>query len=151
MTTESTTAAAEIEDAKVEQTVKVYLEYDGVNRRWIVDPLSVDGTELDGLDEPDMDLFPEYRTPELLAEMEAAAELPLPNAEQLVLLLLEALPKESTIKDAMAEILEGAENWANELRNYVAPANEANGEHQTAANQLETADAIIRSVNLLNV
>lgn len=83
--------------------------------------------------------------------MDAAAELPLPNAEQLVLLLVEALPEESTIKDAMAEILDAAENWANEMATYVAAANEARGEHQTAANQRETADAIRRAVNLLNV
>ncbi|MFK0004995.1 hypothetical protein [Paenarthrobacter sp. NPDC090522] len=151
MTTENTAAALETEAVKVEQSVKVYLEHDSVNRRWIVDPLTMDGGPLDGLDSPDVDIRPEYRTPETLAEMEAAAELHLPNGEQLVLLLVEALPEESTIKDAVAEVLEAAASWADELTSYVAAASEANGEHQTAANQRETAEAIRRAVTLLNV
>lgn len=151
MTTENTAAAVETEAVKVEQSVKVYLEHDSANRRWIVDPLTMDGGPLDGLDGPDVDLFPQYRTPEILAEMEAAAELPLPNAEQLVLLMLEAFPKESTVKDAMAAVLEAAANWADELTSYIGPANEAHGEQETAASQRETAEAIRRAVDLLNV
>lgn len=150
MTTEAAPAADPREGSKIEQTINTYLEWDEVNHRWIIDPTTVSGEPLEAPHGVENDLSADYWTPEILADMEAAAAAPLPNGEELFLLLLEALPEGSRIKDAMAEVLEGAEKWADELRTYVAAANEAAGEHQTAANQLETADAIIQAVNLLN-
>lgn len=149
MTTENTTAAAEIEDAKIEQPVKVYLDWDEVNRRWEVDPISVDGGPLDGLDGADTDLFKEFWTPEIVAEMEAANATMLPNADQLVLLLLEALPAESTVKSALSEIIEAAGSWADELTTYIAKGSEEYGDEESATSQRDSAAAIRAAVELL--
>lgn len=149
MTTQNTPATAELEDAKIEQSVKVYLEWDEVNRRWIVDPVTVDGHSLDGLDGADADLFPEYRTPEFVAEMAAADEAPLPTADQLVMMLLEALPEESTAKNALSEIVNAARSWAEELTTYIAKASDDYGDKESAASQRDTAAAIHAAIKLL--
>lgn len=149
MTTENTTAPAEIEDAKIEQSVKVYLDWDEVNRRWEVDPVSVDGHPLDGLDSADTDLFKEFWTPAFVAEMEAANATMLTNADQLVLLLLEALPAESTVKSALSEIIDAAGSWADELTTYIAKGSEEYGDDESAASQRDSAAAIRAAVELL--
>ncbi|MGX5718381.1 hypothetical protein [Arthrobacter sp. MAHUQ-56] len=149
MTAENTTAAATIEDAKIEQSVKVYLDWDEVNKRWEIDPVTVDGHQLDGLDGADTDLFKDFWTPEIKAEIETANAEPLPNAEQLILLLLEALPAESTVKSALSEVLDAAGSWADELTTYIAPASEQFHDEESATSQRDSASTIRAAIELL--
>ena len=149
MTIENAAAAATIEDAKIEQSVKVYLDWDEVNKRWEIDPITVDGHQLDALDGADTDLFKEFWTPEIKAEVEAANEAPLPNAEQLILLLLEALPAESTVKSALTEIIDAAGSWADELTTYIAKGSEEYGDEESASSQRDSASTIRAAIELL--
>jgi hypothetical protein len=148
MTTEATRTGPS-EDSKIEQTLMVYLAWDGVNRRWAIDPVTVDGHALDGKGSATDDLFDEHRTAADRAEMDAANDAYLPNADQLVLLLLEALPEESTVKSALAEVLDGARCWAEELTTYIAKGSAEYGDEESANNQRDTATAIHAATELL--
>lgn len=151
MTTENTAAAAALEDFTAEQAVKVYLHHDAVNHRWTVDPVTLDGYPLDGLDEATSDLHRSEWTKANHAAIDAANETVLPNGDQLVLLLLEALPETSAIKSALTDVLGAATSWAEELTTYIAPASEAHRNNEDAASQRNAAAALHAAVELLSV
>jgi hypothetical protein len=148
MTTE-TPAPGLTEGSKIEQTLKIYVMWDDVNHRWAIDPVTVDGHALDTNDSASNDLDAEHWTAADTAEMDAANAAPVPNADQLVLLLLEALPAESTIKSAVAEVLDGARCWAEELTTYIAKGSAEYGDEESANNQRDTAAAIHAAMGLL--
>lgn len=150
--TATTAPAPELHpESKIEQTVKVYLEWDAVNRRYFIDPVTVDGHPLDAEDAPTNDLFPEYWTEAETAAMEAAQRAPIPNADELALLLLAALPQETKTAAALAVLTDAAGNWASELVTYVAKGSEEYGNEESAANQRSTAASINAAIELLSI
>lgn len=137
-------------ESKIEQTVKVYLEWDEVNGRWFIDPVTVDGHPLDADDTATNDLFPEYWTEAKTAALEAAQRARIPNADELALLLLAALPQETKTAAGLAVLTDAACNWASELVTYVAKGSQEYGDEESAANQRSSAASINAAIELLS-
>lgn len=137
------------EDSAPEQRANVYLKWDGEDGCWTIDPVTLDGAPLDGLDGPDIDLDRDSWTPEIETRMNAAAKAEMPSAEELTIMLLSALPKESPVKQALSEITDAAGNWANELTTYIAKGSEEFRDPESAASQRESAVAITAALRLL--
>ena len=76
---------------KIEETVKVYLLWDDQAGAWVIDPLTCDGAQLDGLERgayincADLDVADDHGGCE--AEADRANIAPLPNADELLRLL----------------------------------------------------------------
>ena len=148
MTAITTAPTAELHpESKIEQTVKVYLEWD--EGRWVIDPVTVDGYPLDANDTATNDLFREHWTEADAAAMETAQRAHIPNADELALLLLAALPQETKTAAALAALIDAAGNWASELVTYVAKGSEEYGDEESAANQRSTAASINAAIELL--
>ena len=80
----------------IEQTLAVYLRLSDDGRRWIVDAPTVDGIRLDSVYDDELAKNDECgcgRPEECERIRDAADELPLPTAEELIDLILDALPR----------------------------------------------------------
>lgn len=83
-----------LDEHRIETTVKVYLSFDTDDGSWVVDPITMDGAQLDGIAADDSECECE-RGSEHQRLMDLAAEAPLPTGAQLIGLMLECVLKES--------------------------------------------------------
>jgi hypothetical protein len=137
-------------DFRIDQTAQVYLEWDAQARRWQIHPATVDGDALDSPGPATSDLDEECWTEENRADLETATNAALPTADELALMLLAALGPESKVKAALAEVLDAAGYWADELVTYIAKASDEFRDHESAENQRANANNINTAIQLLS-
>lgn len=140
----------EVPEQKIDQVVKVYLQWDGGQNRWVIDPLSFDGAPLDSIyTGVDTDLNESCWTDGFRAQMKAAESVDLPTGEELFLRLWADLPKRSRITAALNELTAAAGNWGDELMTYIAKGSEEHGMGEDAQSQRDAAKTITDAIALL--
>jgi hypothetical protein len=150
MTTTPATEVQAVEEAPIDQTVRVWLEWDRSAKAYAIASTTMDGHPLFGYDAVDSDIHRKYWTEAMKADAEAAEATPLPNAEELTLLLLGALPEDSPTKEALTTALAAAAKWRDELTEHITASEEARGDKESAAGHHEEATDITAAIALLS-